>query len=163
MSKKILIDLMQCRDCDTCQTSCQYNFHPGNNGIHDLLESAVFNYTCRKCTSAPCIDVCPEEALEKNEDGIIVRAVNLCVACHSCVAICPFGTMMNDFFEKRKSICDFCDLDDNGNVESLLCVNTCPKGALKLVETEANEEEHIYELNPKVLVKERKWERLIEN
>jgi formate dehydrogenase iron-sulfur subunit len=161
MSKKILIDLIKCRECDTCQTSCTYDFHPENNGMRDLLEAAVFQHTCRKCESSPCIEVCPADALEKNDQGVLSRATNLCVSCHSCVAICPFGTMLNDFFEKRKSICNLCDLDDK--TESLLCVETCPENALELVEIEADESENIYSLNSRVLIKEHKWEKLIEN
>lgn len=159
MGKKILIDLMQCRECESCQVSCEYDFHPANNGMHDLLESAVFMHTCRKCESAPCIEVCPADALEKSENGVIARAVNLCVACHSCVAICPFGTLFNDFFEKRKSICNLCDLDDH--TVSLACVESCPEGALQLVDMEPSEAENLFSLNDRVLIKEHKWEKLI--
>lgn len=155
MNKKILIDLNICRQCNTCQCSCAYDLHPDNNGVRSLLEAAVFSLTCRHCQSAPCIQVCPETALFKNDDQIVQRAVNLCVACHSCVAACPFGTMLNEFFEYRKSICDYCTFDDS--TKSLVCVETCPYGALKLAEMEADEEQHIYQLNDRVLVKEYPW------
>ena len=160
MGKKILIDLNICRECGTCQTDCAYDFHPGNKGIRSLLELAVFAYTCRKCESAPCITVCPEEALYKDDNNIVQRAVNLCVACHSCVAACPFGTMMNEFFESRKSICDYCDLA-NGT-EELLCVKTCPEDALKLVDIEPDKEQNIYQLNEHVLIRDYPWEVLVE-
>ncbi|MBS0000383.1 MAG: 4Fe-4S binding protein, partial [Cyclobacteriaceae bacterium] len=156
MGKKILIDLITCRECKDCMADCAYNFHPDNKGIIALMELAAFAVSCRKCQDAPCIEVCPAEALEKTENNLVVRAVNLCVACKSCVTICPFGTLLNDLFESRKSICDYCEL--NGNVTDLLCIRTCPEGALRLTDEEENPAENIYQINDKVLVRDYKWE-----
>ena len=158
MGKKILIDLNKCRECDTCQTDCAYNFHPGNKGVRSLLERAVFAYTCRKCQSAPCITTCPEQALYKNDQGIVQRAVNLCVACHTCVTACPFGTLMNEFFEPRKSICDYCELDVGS--EELVCIETCPKDALQIVDGGPDPQNHIYQLDEQVLIKDHPWEAM---
>ena len=160
MSKKILIDLIKCRECESCTADCIYTFHPDNKGITALQEMAAFAITCRKCSDAPCIIVCPADALEKQEDGVVDRAVNLCVACKSCVTICPFGTLMNDFFESRKSICDYCEL--NETTDQLLCIKTCPEEALVITEQEENPEEYIFKINDKVLVRDYKWERLVE-
>lgn len=160
MGKKILIDLIKCRECETCTADCVYTFHPENKGIIALKELAAFAVSCRKCKDAPCINVCPADALEKNDDNMVVRAVNLCVACKSCVTICPFGTLLNDFFESKKSICDYCDL--NGKDQELLCVKTCPVDALEVTERDESPEEHLYQINEKVLVRDYKWENLVE-
>ncbi|HKK42337.1 MAG TPA: 4Fe-4S dicluster domain-containing protein, partial [Bacteroidales bacterium] len=72
MSRKILIDLMKCRQCNDCTVSCSYDYHPGNNGMMQLLEKAVFKFTCRHCEDAPCIAVCPVDALEKDRTGTLV-------------------------------------------------------------------------------------------
>ncbi len=160
MSKKILIDLMKCRECASCTAECAYVYHPNNRGIMAIKEIAAFRFTCRNCDLAPCIDVCPEEALAKNMNGIVTRSLNLCVACKSCVAVCPFGTLLDDCFEVHHSICDFCELTDQ--TSELLCVNTCPNNALELVDREENIDEHIYTLNDKVLVREFPWEKLLE-
>ncbi len=159
MKKKLLIDLAKFRDPVNGKYSfgkCAYDFHPNNLGVKALVEKAMMLFTCRKCEDAPCIAICPEDALEKNDDGFIERATNLCVGCQSCVAICPFGTIMNEVFTYKTSICDLCDFDDN--TETLKCIETLPEGAIQFVEMEANETEHIYALNDKVLVKELKWE-----
>jgi Fe-S-cluster-containing dehydrogenase component len=103
---------------------------------------------------------CPELALYKDDSGLVQRAVNLCVACHTCVAACPFGTLMNEFFESRKSICDYCDMDND--TKALRCVETCPKGALELVEYEPDHEQHIYQLEERVLIKDHPWEVLVQ-
>jgi len=123
-----------------------------------LLEEAAFNFTCRRCEEAPCISVCPVDALEKDTNGVVRRAVNLCVACKSCVMACPFGTMMNNFFEVRKSVCDYCGM--NGHPVKLLCIETCPEKAITLVETGPDPEQNLHQLNNKVLVREIIWEKL---
>jgi Fe-S-cluster-containing hydrogenase component 2 len=160
MGKKILIDLVTCRECGECVADCAYTFHPDNKGIIALKELAAFAVSCRKCQDAPCIDVCPAEALEKDENNQVVRAVNLCVACKSCVTICPFGTMLNDLFESRKSICNYCGI--NGSVKDLLCIRTCPEVALMLTDQEEDPAENIYQVNDKVLVRDYKWEKMVE-
>ena len=158
MSYKILIDLTKCRQCNDCSVDCSYDYHPMNNGMKSIMEQAAFRFTCRQCEDAPCISVCPVEALEKDRSGILTRSSNLCVACKSCVTICPFGTMMNSFFEVKKSICNYCHL--NGGAKLLLCVETCKEQALILTERTENPDENIHRLNDKVLVKEHIWESL---
>jgi Fe-S-cluster-containing hydrogenase component 2 len=160
MGKKILIDLIKCRECGDCVADCTYTFHPGNKGIIALKELAAFAVSCRKCKDAPCVAVCPAEALEKNENEMLVRAVNLCIACKSCVTICPFGTMLNDLFESRKSICNYCEMD--GTEKDLLCIRTCPEGALELTEQDEDPAKNIYQVNDKVLVKDYMWDKMVE-
>ena len=158
MNQNILIDLTKCRDCESCTADCMYTFHPGNKGVMSILEMAVFAVSCRRCKDAPCVEVCPADALDKNDENMVVRWVNLCVACKSCVAICPFGTIMNDLFEPRKSICDYCEL--NGEINELLCVESCPENALKITDMEEDPENNLFRVHEKVLVKDYKWEKL---
>ena len=158
MPKKILIDLMKCRNCKDCTISCAYPFHDGNNGMKNIREIAAFHITCRKCEDSPCIEVCPAKALEKNENKIIRRASNLCVACKSCVTICPFGTLMNDFFEYCLSVCNYCNFSEE--TLSLECIDTCPEKAISLTDMEENEKENIFALNDRILIKDYTWEKL---
>jgi Fe-S-cluster-containing dehydrogenase component len=160
MSKSIIIDLTRCRECQSCKVECTYPFHPGNNGMLALLEAAVFQYTCRRCEEAPCVEVCPAEALERKTQGVVERSSNLCIACKSCVTVCPFGTLMNQFFEVRKSVCDYCHF--NEDTSGLRCVETCPNGALAFREAMPGEEPCLFALNEKVWVKEVAWEAIKE-
>jgi formate dehydrogenase iron-sulfur subunit len=122
------------------------------NGLKTIRELAIFRYTCRKCEDAPCIAVCPADALEKDEDGIINRYTNLCISCKSCVTICPFGTMMTDFFRHHRNKDLFYDLNDKKELE--LFIDACPPGTVSLVESDENPGENIYRLNDKVLIKD---------
>ena len=162
MSKKILIDLAKFREesenGEYNYGQCTYDFHPDNIGMKDIIEQAMMRMTCRRCEEAPCINSCPEEALEKDDEGIIHRATNLCIGCQSCVLSCPFGTLTNRIITDKKSICDLCDFDEEAN--TLKCMETAPEGAITFTDTEPDEDNYIYRLNDKVLVKEIKWEDL---
>ncbi len=164
MSKKILIDLSKFRfakDGSYNYGECIYDFHPDNRGMKDIIERAMLRFTCRHCEDAPCIEVCPEEALERDEEGIIHRATNLCVGCQSCVAVCPFGTLMNEIITSKKSICDLVSCLDAGS--PLKCMETCPPGAITLTDMEAEPENNIFQLDKHILVKEMRWEDIIKD
>jgi Fe-S-cluster-containing hydrogenase component 2 len=123
-----------------------------SNGLKTIRELATFRFTCRKCEDAPCIGVCPAEALEKDTEGVIKRHTNLCVSCKSCVTICPFGTMMTDFFKHHRNRDIFYDLNDEKEIEKF--IDACPEGTVTITDDDESPEKNIYRLNDKVLVKE---------
>lgn len=160
MDKKILIDLSKFRDCgdkscDVTPPEGFFSIPPILNGLKSIRELAVFQFTCRRCEDAPCINVCPAEALEKDMDGLIHRYTNLCISCKSCVTICPFGTMMSDFFDHHRQKDLYFDLSSEHEINEF--IKACPEGAVTLVEMDENPEENIYKLNDRVLVKEIIW------
>ncbi len=165
MSKKILIDLAKFRETSVDGKynygECTYDYHPNNIGMKDIVEQAMMRLTCRHCEEAPCINVCPTEALEKDDDNNLHRALNLCIGCQSCVAACPFGTLSNRIITNLKSICDLCDFGDDSL--PLKCMKTAPEGAIVFTDMEPNEAEHIYRLNDRVLIKEFVWDDLKKN
>jgi len=164
MSKKILIDLTKLRDHhisgrgDKPRIEGILSDHPNTNGLKTLRELAVFRFTCRRCEEAPCIQVCPADALEKDEEGVIMRHTNLCISCKSCVTICPFGTMMSDFFEHKRDPHRYYDLNDEKQLRQFIEYN--PGGAVKRVDMEENPEENIYALNDQVLIKDIPYDKL---
>ena len=161
--KKILIDLMKCRECKECQALCEFYFNKnkdvGNRGIRNLIELALFSITCRRCEDAPCINVCPEEALEKDKDGMVQRNNNLCVGCKSCAMACPFGTIPNYIVDYIISKHNFRNVDKESELQEL--IKKCPDKAVQITEEGPSEEKHIYRVTDKVLVKDYKWEEFI--
>ena len=129
-------------------------FYPSlnSNGLKTIRELATFRYTCRRCEDAPCIAVCPADALEKDAEGVVTRFTNLCVSCKSCVTICPFGTMMTDFFKHHRNRDLFYDLKDTKEMEEFIRV--CPEGTVTATDEDESPEKNIYKLNEKVLIKE---------
>ena len=123
-----------------------------SNGLKTIRELATFMFTCRKCEDAPCIAVCPADALEKDNEGVINRHTNLCISCKSCVTICPFGTMMTDFFKHHRNRDLFYDLTDENELKKF--IEACPSGTVTLTDEDESPEKNIYRLNDRVLVKE---------
>lgn len=160
MAQKILIDLEKLRSpagksCDESPPEGLFGPSLNSEGLKSIREMAVFQFTCRKCTDAPCIEVCPADALEKNEEGVISRSTNLCISCKSCVVTCPFGTMMTDFFDYHRDKDNFYDLTDQQELD--LFIKNSPEGAVQLVEMEEHPEHNIFRLNEHILVKEQVW------
>jgi Fe-S-cluster-containing hydrogenase component 2 len=154
---KVLIDMIKLRAAMTADSSLELPealcYSTANtNGLKTIRELATFRFTCRRCEDAPCIAVCPAEALEKDSDGVIMRHTNLCVSCKSCVTICPFGTMMTDFFSYHRNTDLFYDLCDMTEAEKF--VAACPPGTATLTDREEAPGEHIYKLNERVLIRE---------
>ena len=161
MAQKILIDLSMYHltkgeSYDHSPPEGLYYNSTNENGLKTLRELAVFRFTCRRCTDSPCISVCPSEALEKDQEGMITRSTNLCVACKSCVTICPFGTMMTDFFIHHRNKENYFDLKNDKELEKF--IQNSPEGAVKIVEMNEDPAQNIYELNENVLIKEFCWD-----
>ena len=152
---KVLIDMIALRAAMTRNPETELPealCHGGAGGLKTIRELATFRFTCRRCEDAPCIAVCPAEALEKDKEGIIMRHTNLCVSCKSCVTICPFGTMMTDFFKHHRNRDLFYDLCDHEQARKF--VEACPPGTARLTGEGEKPEEHIYLLNERVLIRD---------
>ena len=81
-----------------------------------------------------------------------MRHTNLCVSCKSCVIICPFGTMMTDFFSHHRNRDLFYDLCDPSQAEKF--VAACPPGTARLTDSDEQPGENIYKLNEMVLIRD---------
>ena len=168
MGAKLIIDLAKCRLQEESGVQCSYKHHPENKGFNSLLEMIRFALICRRCEAAPCINACPQGALEKvpsekgditdkmflvssgqrgalkkvsntNIDtGILKRANMLCTGCGSCAIACPFGTIYTDLIPFPSSVCDVCR-DRLSPGEKPLCVCTCQDGSLDYKEVHAED------------------------
>jgi len=134
MGAKLIIDLAKCTTQGESGVQCSYKHHPENKGFDSLLEMVRFALICRRCEAAPCVNACPQGALEKlpsknNDAGILKRANMLCTGCGTCAIACPFGTIYTDLVPFPSSVCDVC----NGRLkpqEKPLCVDTCNNGSI---------------------------------
>lgn len=46
---------------------------------------------CMHCSDAPCIAVCPVDAIYQRDDGIVLVNKDTCIGCGYCFFACPFG------------------------------------------------------------------------
>ena len=157
MTPKILIDMIKLRSAmieDSTMVLPEAYFYnsPNINGLKTIRELATFRFTCRKCEDAPCISVCPADALEKDDTGVVVRHTNLCVSCKSCVTICPFGTMMTDFFKHHRNKDLFYDLTDENEMEKF--IGACPAGTATITYEDESPDKNIYSLNERVMIRD---------
>mgnify|MGYP000925788327 CR=1 FL=1 len=157
MGKRILLDMISLRavmsrNPDVALPEGFFKDKDTKGVLKPLRELAVFRFACRRCEDAPCIAVCPADAIDKDSEGIIDRHLNLCVACKSCVTACPFGTMMTDFFRYHRNKDLFYDLNDENERE--LFVRACPDGVASFTEMDEKPEENIYRLNDRILIRD---------
>jgi len=161
--EKLIIDLMKCRECKSCKILAlkdEENKNKSIFGIKNILQMALFSLTCRKCEDSPCVNVCPQDALKKNRDCIVVRNSNLCIGCKSCVLACPFGTIPHNLMTYVYSKDSFVFLNEKKSLEE--CIKKCKNEAIKIVEDEEEiKEKWIYKLVDNVYIKDFKWEEVI--
>lgn len=134
-------DVSRCTGCMACIVAClDQNDLPENGarfrhvskievGSYPDASIRYVSLACMHCGDAPCIAVCPTKAiLKRPEDGIVVVDENLCIGCHTCATVCPFGAPQ--FPDgTRMSKCDFCVARVENGLEPA-CVRTCPTKAL---------------------------------
>jgi len=80
---------------------------------------------CHHCAKAPCKEACPEEAITRDERGIVLIDNERCIGCKECMEACPFGAMQFDDDQEVAMKCDLCHerLENN---EAPACSRTCP-------------------------------------
>lgn len=85
--------------------------------------------SCKHCTDAGCVRVCPTGTLSKNEEtGMVEINKDKCIECHYCETACPFDVPRYDK-DHRIEKCDGC-ASRVANGMQPACVSTCPAGAL---------------------------------
>ncbi len=152
-------------NCHICETACTTRH--GNqrlqvNGV--MLNDVDVVDACRQCrVGAECVEACPEDAFEWNDDGALFIN-DKCTGCGACVPACPYdavsrvsrGATVSDgplwqLWHSMKRLhnptlhafavepayshrADKCDLCHG--YDDLACVSACPTGAMHLVPVE---------------------------
>jgi len=96
---KFLCDVERCIDCNGCVVACKEgNQVPVGVNRRRVItinegrpgEKSV-SVACMHCSDAPCIAVCPVDAIYQREDGIVLVNKKTCIGCGYCFMACPFG------------------------------------------------------------------------
>ena len=133
---EFFIDPNRCIGCRACVQACgECDTHRGYPMIHlEYVDRAHSTQTvpvvCMHCESPTCAEVCPADAIKKEEDGVVLSARKpRCVGCNNCVLACPFGVpKMESQFDLMMK-CDMC-YDRTSVGRKPMCASVCPSGAL---------------------------------
>jgi len=117
---QLTIDSRSCWGCMACEVACkQENQVPSGIKYISVQEKGpekldgklalVYQVTlCRHCEQPECLEVCPEEAIGKREDGIIVLEQEQCNGCGACLQACPYQAIAFDQKKEKAAKCDLC-------------------------------------------------------
>jgi Fe-S-cluster-containing dehydrogenase component len=133
---EFFIDPGRCIGCQACVQACsECETHKGHAMIHlEYVERSQSTQTvpvvCMHCDSPTCAEVCPADAIKKNDDGVVLSALTpRCVACSNCVLACPFGVPKMKSEMQLMMKCDLC-YDRTSAGKKPMCATVCPSGAL---------------------------------
>ena len=168
MKYGFVIDNRKCIGCHACTTACKSE-HQVPVGVNRTwvkqVEKGVFPNTrrlfsvmrCNHCTDAPCVEICPVEALFIRDDGIVDFNNNRCIGCKSCMQACPYDALYIDPENHTAAKCNYCAHRIDVGLEPA-CVNVCPEHAIISGDME-NPDSEIAELLSRQQVKVRKAEK----
>jgi Fe-S-cluster-containing dehydrogenase component/formate-dependent nitrite reductase membrane component NrfD len=112
---------------------------------------------CNHCTDAPCVEICPVEALFIRPDGIVDFDNDRCIGCKSCMQACPYDALYIDPKNNTAAKCNYCAHRIDVGLEPA-CVNVCPEHAIISGDMDDPDSE-IAELLSRQAVKVRKPEK----
>ena len=130
----------QCTGCRMCELVCSFThykiFNPSLSRIRVVTQESKlidFPVTCRQCQDPICQEVCPTQAISRdNHLGVNRIDHERCMGCGECVTACPFGAIYIPAGENIPISCDLCGGDPQ-------CVTYCPREVLKLIGNEEKE------------------------
>jgi carbon-monoxide dehydrogenase iron sulfur subunit len=150
MSKIIACRIERCLGCRSCEIACAL-VHSQSKNIQEAVletprpkrrvsvegtEGRALPLQCRHCENAPCVVVCPTEAIHrKSESGPVLIDGDRCIGCKLCMVVCPFGVI--DLAPGGRAVvkCDQCaERVEAGGVPA--CVAACLTHALEFVDVD---------------------------
>lgn len=108
-----------CWGCKTCEVACKQEnrqrdgvriiwvSEQGPQIVDGKLDFMYHVNVCRHCDNPPCADACPEEAISKRADGIVIMEYERCTGCRACMDVCPYGAIA---FDEQNGIAQKCNL-----------------------------------------------------
>jgi Fe-S-cluster-containing dehydrogenase component len=135
LAKRVYLNFDLCCGCRSCAAACAYGHHIQSLLGHSKIEAdeAELPLHCLHCEQPACVESCPNEAMQRQEDGTVLRSHFKCVGCNSCTVACPFGVIQPNLDKHIVPKCDLCiDRLEEGEIPR--CVQTCTSGALSFEE-----------------------------
>lgn len=133
---QMIIDLNRCTGCQSCVIACKLQNRTVENHFNTrVVEKETGEYPnskigftpilCNHCEQPRCLPACPEKAIIKLSNGIVLTDWNKCTGHGDCIAACPYHARFAD--ERFGGKADKCDLCLNRLNQGLTpaCVEAC--------------------------------------
>jgi tetrathionate reductase subunit B len=120
----MVINQERCIGCEACSIACKIENNTSDYGIKVETQGGAVKDTpggnfpnltldflpnlCNHCEKPPCVDSCPEDSLQKRDDGIVILDKELCTGCQSCLTVCPYNIIVFDDGNNLAEKCNFC-------------------------------------------------------
>ncbi len=148
----LFIDNEACWGCRTCEIACQQE-HESSAGIKLIQitenffrkENGTLDFTygvnvCRHCNNPPCVAVCPEEAIIKRKDCIVLIDHENCSGCRLCIESCPYDSISFDEDKMLAQKCSLCSPRVTKGLIPACADNVCPAHCIYFGDPEEIEE-----------------------
>ena len=131
-----------CIECRGCEVACK-NWRGLELGVRWRRVTRIWHgsypkvtmdtasVSCMHCADPVCIKECPESAISKGKNGIVVVDREKCIGCQTCLEACPYGAPQFGEDEKMQK-CDLCTGSVDLSKDLPPCAATCPTKALKV-------------------------------
>ena len=130
------IDQRTCIGCHACTVACKTEHEVPLGQFRTwvkYVDTGTFPDTtrsfgvmrCNHCTDAPCVKICPTQALFKRDDGIVDFDSSRCIGCKSCMQACPYDAIYIDDDTHTAAKCNMCAHRVDADLEPA-CVVVCP-------------------------------------
>jgi len=169
--KAFYFDSSRCSGCKTCQIACK-DKHNLNNSIKwrkvyevcggDWVQNAqtwisnlgAYNVSlsCNHCQDPICMKSCPNKAIYKTEEGVVLIDESKCMGCQYCEWACPYDALTLDKETGVMTKCTMCyDYLEEGKEPA--CVAACPMRVLEIgdldeLERKYGKHANVYPLPP---------------
>ena len=140
MQYGFLMDHRRCIGCHACTVACKSeNDVPVGDfrtwvkytekGVFPEIKRHFSVLRCNHCTDAPCVTICPVNALDKRVDGIVDLDRDACIGCRACMQACPYDALYLNEDSGSVEKCHFCAHRVEQDREPA-CVVVCPTEAI---------------------------------
>ena len=159
-------DARYCSGCKACQAACKdknnlpvgvlwrrvYEIAGGSwQRDGEAWSNTVFAYnlsmSCNHCEHPKCAGVCPVDAYDIRDDGIVILDSSKCVGCGYCAWACPYEAPQYNRQAGHMTKCDFC-YDNLDKELPPACVAACPLRVLDYGDAESKEGLALWKVAP---------------